>query len=175
MDALDAQNLALLILRASVGLVIFAHGWKHLERTVKHQGVAEWFESLGVRPGEIQAWLVSLTELGAGAALVLGVLTPLAAGGVAALMLVAFMTNHRQAGFWVYNRPVEGWEYIAVLFFVCLALGALGPGDWSLDDAFDLMIDPLPGLVWSAVLGIGGGFAFLAVFWRPPTKDGASD
>lgn len=174
MDDLDALNLALLILRASVGVVIFAHGWKHLERTVNHQGVAEWFESLGVKPGEMHAWVVSLTELAAGAMLVLGLLTPLAAGAVAALMLVAFMTNHRQAGFWVYNRPTEGWEYIAILFFVCIAMGALGAGDWSLDSAFDFTIDYLPGLVWATVLGVGGGFAFLALFWRPPAKDSGS-
>jgi putative oxidoreductase len=173
MDDLDALNASLLMLRVIVGLVILAHGWKHLERTVKGQGVAEWFESIGVRPGELQAWTVSLTELFAGTMLVVGLLTPLAAGAVAALMLVAFVTNHRKAGFWVYNRPTEGWEYVILVMIVSIAIGGLGPGDWSLDDGFDLMIDPLPGLAWSAGLGIGGGIAFLLMFWRPQSGESA--
>ena len=133
--------------------------------------MANWFESLGLKPGWLHAWMVTLTELGAGAALVAGLFTPLAFGGVAAIVLVALVTNHRNNGFWS-NNPGEGWEYTATLAALSIALGALGPGEWSLDDAFGLSFPFQPGnaLLIAAVLGIGGTAAFLATFWRPPKQ-----
>jgi hypothetical protein len=42
-----------------------------------------------------------------------------------------------------------------------------------IDDAFDIIDDltGTAGLLISAVAGIGGAIALLAVFWRPPTTE----
>ncbi len=55
-------------------------------------------------------------------------------------MLVAWITNHRGNGFFIF-RPGEGWEYVMTLTFVGFAIAVVGPGEWSLDDALDLNDD----------------------------------
>ena len=76
MNDADAIDLALLILRCGVGGVMLAHGINHIIGGGKIAGTARWFESLGMRPGILHAWLASQTEVGAGALLVVGFLTP---------------------------------------------------------------------------------------------------
>jgi putative oxidoreductase len=167
---LDAINLALFVFRCVVGFVFLAHGWNHLFRGGKIPGTARWFESLGMKPGRLHALLASWTELGAAALLFLGLLTPVAAAGVVGVMLVAWITNHRGNGFFIF-RPGEGWEYVMTLTFCGLVLGVLGAGEWSLDHALDIFDPPgLDGLLTVLVLGVGGAAALLAVFWRPPVK-----
>ena len=75
-----------------------------------------------MRPGILHAWLASLTEVGAGALLVVGFLTPFGAAGVVGVMLVAWITNHLRNGFFIF-RPGEGWEYVMTLTIAGLALG----------------------------------------------------
>ena len=163
-----AVDLTLLVLRGATGAVMLAHGVNHVIGGGRIAGTARWFESLGMRPGRLHAWLASGTEIGAGVLLVLGLITPLAAAGVVGVMVVAWITNHLGNGFFIF-RPGEGWEYVMTLTVVGLALGALGPGSWSLDDALGL--DDLAGtdgLVLTAGLGLGGAAALLLGFWRRP-------
>jgi putative oxidoreductase len=120
-----------------------------------------------MKPGILHAWLASITEIVAGALLIAGLLTPLAAAGVTGTMLVAWITNHRKNGFFIF-RPGEGWEYVMCLTVCGVVLGALGAGEWSLDHAFDVDISPGTGLLISGVLGGGLAAGLLAVFWRPP-------
>src|SRR5690606_33580939 len=126
----DAVALALLALRCVVGVVMLAHGVNHIVGGGKIAGTARWFASLGMRPGPLHAWLASLTEVGAGILLVVGLLTPVAAAGVVGTMAVAWLINHRGNGFFTF-RPGEGWEYVMVLCVVGSAIGALGAGEWS--------------------------------------------
>ena len=171
MNDADAVDLALLALRCVVGAVMLAHGVNHVIGGGRIAGTARWFESLGMRPGRLHAWLASGTEIGAGVLLVLGLLTPLAAAGVVGVMVVAWITNHLGNGFFIF-RPGEGWEYVMTLTVVALAIGALGPGSWSLDDALDLVdLAGGEGLALTAVLGIGGAAALLGAFWRRPAAD----
>ena len=164
----DAVDLALLVFRVAVGAVFLAHGINHLFRGGKLAGTARWFESLGMRPGKLHAMTASVTEIGAGALLVVGLLTPLAAAGVVGTMLVAWITNHRGNGFFIF-RPGEGWEYVMTLTFCGLLLGVIGSGQWSLDHAIGFEDPPgVSGLVTVLVLGAGGAAALLAGFWRPP-------
>src|SRR5215211_389839 len=170
-DDIDAVNLALLVLRVTVAAVMLAHGVNHVIGGGRIAGTARWFESLGMQPGRLHAWLASGTEIGAGALLVLGLLTPLAAAGVVGVMVVAWISNHLGNGFFIF-RPGEGWEYVMTLTVVALVIGAVGPGSWSLDDALGL--DDLlgaEGLVLTAALGLGGAAALLLAFWRRPAAD----
>jgi putative oxidoreductase len=164
-------DLALLVLRVGVGVVFLAHGINHVFGGGKIAGTGRWFESLGMRPGWLHAWTASLTEVGAGALLLLGLLTPVAGAGVVGVMLVAWITNHARKGFFIF-RPGEGYEYVMTLTLLGLVISILGPGNWSLDHATNLE----PHLVgWTGLwiaLGAGGGGALLllAGYWRPERK-----
>lgn len=164
----DAVDLALLAFRVAVAAVMFAHGWNHVFRGGKIEGTAGWFASLGMKPGILHAWLASLAELAAGVSLALGLLTPLGAAAVVGTMTVALVTNHRGNGFFIF-RPGEGWEYVMTLIAAGVAIGVVGPGQWSLDDALDLF-QPVPGSdgLWIVLAaGFGGAALLLSVFWRP--------
>jgi putative oxidoreductase len=171
MSDLDSANLALLVVRCTLGAVMLAHGINHIFRGGKIAGTGRWFESLGMKPGILHAWFASLAEVGGGAMLVLGLVTPLAASAVVGTMLVAWITNHRGNGFFIF-RPGEGWEYVMTLCLVGFATAILGAGEWSLDHALDIDDDLIgaTGLVIVLIAGVGGAAALLATFWRPPAK-----
>ena len=173
MNQQDVINLALLIARVWTGGMMFAHGWRHLQSVRSGPGIANWFSSLGLKPGTVHAWNVTASELVVGAVLVAGFLTPVSYGGVAAIALVAVATNHWKNGFFI-NNPGEGYEYVATIAVLSIALGALGPGEWSLDNAFDLSFPfrPCTALLISAGVGILGTVGFLAAFWRPEKQKG---
>jgi putative oxidoreductase len=170
MEASQATDLALLVFRIVIGAVFMAHGINHIFGGGKIQGTGRWFESLGMKPGWLHAWTASLTEIGSGALLAMGLLTPIAGAGVVGVMLVAWITNHVGNGFFIF-RPGEGWEYVMTLCMAGIVIAVLGPGAWSLDRAAGLR--NLSGWVglWIA-LGAGGGgaAALLAASWRPVRK-----
>ena len=160
---MEATDLALLILRVWLGIVIIAHGVNH-GRSI--EGTTNWFAKLGWKKARLQAILSSGAEVAIGVGLIVGLLTPLAAAGLIATMFVAFISNHRPNGFFIF-RPGEGYEYVATIAFASLALAMMGAGDISLDNAFG--IDTLDG--WTGlIIGLGGfaaGALQLATFWRP--------
>ena len=163
---MDELNAAMLALRLAMGGMIFMHGYNHFFGGGRLRGAGRWFESLGLKPGYVHAWVTALVETGAGVLLAAGFLTPLAAAGVVGIVSVAGIVVHRKNGFFIVK---EGWEYVAYIAAVCAALGALGPGDWSLDHAAGWH-DVHGG--WGVALSFGLGFVsallLLAVFWRPP-------
>jgi putative oxidoreductase len=157
-DAL-AVDLALLLLRATVGVVMLAHGWNHVWGGGGIDGTTGWFEGLGMRPARLHAWLASVTELVAGGLLLLGLLTPLAGAAVVGTMLVAWIVNHLGNGFFIF-RPGEGWEYVMVLTVLGVVVAGLGPGRISLDAAVGLEgLAGATGLLIAVVLGGGAGTA----------------
>lgn len=164
---IEAINAALLILRVMLGVIMLAHGINHIIGGGKIEGTAGWFASLGMKPGIFHAWLASITEVAAGILLLVGLLTPVAAAGVVGVMVVALITNHLKNGFFIF-RPGEGYEYVVSLIAFSFVCALLGPGEWSLDNAFDLMgLHGWSGGVIALVAGVGGALALLAVFWRP--------
>ncbi|TVR27720.1 MAG: DoxX family protein [Ilumatobacter sp.] len=166
-----AIDFALLVLRVAVGAVMLAHGINHIWGGGKIAGTTKWFGSIGMRPPAVHAWLASLTEIGCGALLVVGLLTPFGAAGVVGVMAVAWAINHRGNGFFIF-RPGEGWEYVMTLLVTGIALGALGPGRWSLDHALDIRDDLVgtSGLLIATIGGLGGAALVLGVGWRPPAS-----
>lgn len=172
MNDADAIDLALLVFRCGIGAVMLAHGINHIWGGGKIAGTAGWFGSLGMKPAIVQAWLASLTEIIGGLLLALGLLTPFGGATVVGVMFVAWMINHRGNGFFIF-RPGEGWEYVMTLGLCGMVLGAIGPGAWSLDDAFGIRDDLVgwPGLLIAVGAGVGGAAALLAATWRPPSAD----
>lgn len=167
MSADTAADLALLVFRAGLGAVFLAHGYNHVFGGGRIAGTARWFESLGMRPGPLHAWTASLTELGAGALLLLGLATPLACAGVIGTMVVAWITNHLRNGFFIF-RPGEGYEYVMTLTLAAIGLAGTGAGQWSVDHALGWFGPPgWIGLGIALVAGLGGASGLLALCWRP--------
>ena len=129
MNDTAAVDLALFVFRCGLGAVMLAHGVNHIWGGGKISGTAGWFGSMGMKPPILQAWLASLTEIGAGLALVFGLLTPLGGAGLVGTMAVAFVINHRGNGFFIF-RPGEGWEYVMTLALCGMAVGTIGPARW---------------------------------------------
>jgi len=163
---MNSVNIAALVLRLAVGGTMIAHGWNHAFGGGKLPGTARWFESIGIRPGRVHALFATVTELGAGALLLLGLLTPLAAAGVVGTMVVALVANHARNGFFIF-RPGEGYEYVLMITLVSCALGALGGGAWSVDHAAGFSVSGWAGLALAALAGAGGAALLLATSWRP--------
>jgi putative oxidoreductase len=161
-----AVDIAGLLLRLILGITMLAHGYNHIWGGGKIEGTGRWFASLGLKPGILHAWFASITELGAGVLLIVGLFNPVAAAGVVGVMTVAFIINHRPNGFFIF-RPGEGYEYVLNLAVAGLALGALGPGRWSLDRFVGHQPSGFGGLAITAVLGIGGALLLLLIWWRP--------
>jgi putative oxidoreductase len=165
--ASNAVNLALLILRVTLGLTIAAHGYNKFFGGGKIAGTAGWFDSIGVRPGKLNALMAATTEIGTGLLLVAGFLTPLAAAGLCSLMVVAIVTVHRKNGFFIFN-PGAGIEYCLILAVTAIALGGLGAGNWSLDHATKIWnVSAATGLGIAAIVGVGGALLQLLAFYRP--------
>ena len=163
-------DVMLLVLRVFLGVTIFAHGFQKFFRGGRIPGTAGWFESIGMKPGRLNAYAAAMTETGAGILLTLGLMAPLAAAGLIALMVVAIVTVHRTNGFFNFNKG-QGVEYNLALIVMALLVGTLGAGRFSLDRLWH-PVDwtPAKGLLVTLVLGVGGALGQLAIFYRPERR-----
>jgi putative oxidoreductase len=147
------MDAGLFILRAAVGVIFMAHGAQKLFGWFGGhglQGTAGWLESMNLRPGKVFAGINGIVEFGAGALLLLGFLTPLAAAAVVGVMLVATALVHWPKGFFSTNG---GFEFNLALAAGALALVFTGPGSFALDSVLDL---DLAGVSWGlAAFAIG--------------------
>ncbi|TQM11222.1 DoxX family protein [Pseudonocardia kunmingensis] len=160
----DAGAVALLAVRVVVGATMVAHGLNHWRGGGRIEGTARWFEGLGLRHGRMQAWTSVIVEIGAGALLAVGLLTPLACAAIVSVMLVAGVLAHRANGFFVFK---DGYEYVLVLGAVCLAVATLGPGPLSVDSAAGIVVDGWAGAGIALGVAVLGTAGLLATFWRP--------
>lgn len=162
---MEPIDLALMVLRVWLAVVMIAHGRNHVRAVDR---TARWFGSVGFRHARVQARVSGWGEVAVGGALALGFLTPFAAAGLIAIMTVAFGAIHRFAGFFVFARPDEGYEYVVTLVVAALVLATLGPGGPSVDAAIGL---DLSGWVGGAVAlaGVVAGVGHLVLFWRRDT------
>jgi putative oxidoreductase len=146
-------DLALFALRIVVGLLFVGHGAQKLFGIFGGAGIdatAATFERIGLRPGRLHATAAGAAELGGGLLLALGLLTPLAAATITAVMSTAIITVHARNGLW---NTEKGFEYNLVLIAAAFALVGAGPGAWSLDNALGL---DLSGTEWAlAALAAG--------------------
>lgn len=165
-------DLALTILRIAAGLTLAAHGVNKIKGGL--DGVAGWFDSMGMRPGKMHARFAAFGEVLSGLFLAAGFLTTFACLGFVGLMTVAAVTVHVEKGFFILD---EGWEYVLILSVIAITIALLGPGGWSLDAAVGID-DDLDGFVGLAIAG-GGGLAaatvLLAAFYRPPKANTETD
>ena len=118
----------LAVLRVIIGIVFIAHGGQKLF-VVGLDGVTTGFAGMGIPLPGLTAPLVALTEFLGGLALVAGLLTRLAAVGLAITMLGATVMVHLAAGFFLPN----GYEFSFALMGAAIALALTGAGAYSLD------------------------------------------
>lgn len=161
---MEPSELIITAARLWVGAVMLAHGLNHARNL---EGTASWFARKGFRQARPNAALSAFGEIAIGVALLVGLGAPFAAAGVVTTMTVAFWSIHRHAGFFVFKRPDEGWEYVATLAVLALVIAGVGPGPWSIDAALGIEIAG-----WCGLLIATAGFAVaaiqLALFWRYP-------
>ncbi len=140
MDLLFATepSWALLLIRLALGAVFFAHGAQKVFGWFGGyglKGTVGYFQSLGIPPA--LGVIGCFTELLGGVAVFIGLLTRLAALGLAVQMLVAIAKVHWPHGFFM-NHGLQpgkkhGIEFVFALLAMALALLVGGAGAVSVD------------------------------------------
>ncbi|WP_027482948.1 DoxX family protein [Deinococcus pimensis] len=131
----------LLILRVTLGVVIFPHGAQKLlgwYGGFGYKGTMGFFTQTMHIP-YLFGLLAIVAEFFGAIALILGVFTKLAALGIGVTMAVAAWTSHRQHGFfmnWFGQQKGEGLEFFLLTIGIAAALTLLGAGSLSIDALF---------------------------------------
>lgn len=127
-----------LVLRLTLGIVIFPHGAQKLLGWFGGPGVASEIAALESHLG-IPAFLtvlVIIAEFFGSLGLIGGFLTRLSAFGIGAVMLGAVFLAHLPFGFfmnWFGTQKGEGFEYHLLAIGLAIALLIRGGGAWSVD------------------------------------------
>ncbi len=123
-------GLGIALVRIVTGVVFAAHGYQKFF-VYGLDGAVGAFGQMGVPAPSITAPLVAVVELAGGIALIIGLLTRLAALGLAINMLGAIFLVRIAGGFFAPN----GAEFEIVLLVNSLALVLAGAGALSADEA----------------------------------------
>jgi putative oxidoreductase len=126
---LPARDWALLFARLLIGVVMFAHGYQKM--VINGIGrTTEGFENLSIPLAIVSASFVTVVEFVGSVLLILGALTPLMCGLQLIIMIGAAVFVHGANGIFISNG---GWELVGVIGAGLIALGAAGPGRYSID------------------------------------------
>jgi putative oxidoreductase len=128
------------ILRLGLGVAMFPHGMQKLFGWFGGYGLVGSFRFFTdqMHVPALLAFLVIIAESFGSVALITGLLTRVAALGIACDMIGAVSLVHWRNGFfmnWFGQKAGEGFEYHILAIAIALALVLTGAGNWSLDRA----------------------------------------
>ena len=123
-------GLGIALVRIITGVIFIAHGYVKFF-VMGIAGTTGFFSQIGVPAPSLMAPFVATLEVAGGIALVIGLLTRLAALGLAINMLVAIVLVRLKGGFFAPN----GAEFEILLCVACVALVVAGAGALSVDDS----------------------------------------
>ncbi len=123
------RDTVLLLARVLLGVILIAHGWQKVALNgLDATGAA--FAQMGVPLPQVSAAIAATVELGGGALLLLGLLTPLAGLAAVAVLAGAFAFVHAPNGLFATDG---GWELVAALGLAAAVFAVVGPGRFSVD------------------------------------------
>ena|SRR5579872_1101683 len=157
------RNLALLLLRLTVGTLLAGHGAQKLFGWFGGHGLKGthgFMEMMGMKPGKVWGTMAALSEFGGGVLTVLGFLNPLGPLSIVGTMVVAIKSAHWGKPIWASQG---GAELPLTNLAAAGALVLMGPGDYSLDHALGIR---MPRLL-TALLWLGGAGMTATVLTRP--------
>ncbi|HQR33772.1 MAG TPA: DoxX family protein [Blastocatellia bacterium] len=128
-----------LILRLTLGIVMFPHGAQKLLGWFGGGGFSATMQGMtGMGLPSVIVFLVIVAEFFGSLGLITGFLTRFSAFGIAIVMLGAVATVHAKIGFfmnWMGQQQGEGFEYHLLVLGIALALMIRGGGAYSVDGA----------------------------------------
>ena len=114
-------------------------GYHKLFNAERHRALVDELKGLGVHAVGFNQWWVPIVEFTAGAAVVIGLLAPLAALGLLVIILVAIVTSGPQR-IKVYKPidkadRIDDWLYLPEILyaFMLIMVVSAGAGPYSLD------------------------------------------
>ena len=163
-------DIGLLLLRLGIGGVVFAHGAQKVFGLWGGTGIARFatnLEGLGYQQATTLSWLTGVTELVAGAFLVLGLLTPLAAAAVLAIMINAVLLKLGNGFFVTGPKGSDAIELSLVLGLGAACLVLTGPGRIALDNGRAWHRRPASWGVLALVIGVAAAVLVYVLLRRP--------
>ena len=140
-------DIALTLNRIAVGSFFMHSGYHKLFNAERHRVFVDELKSLGVPAVSFNQWWVPLVEFSTGAAVLIGLLAPLAALGLFVIIIVAIATSGRQR-INLYKPIDEGdriddWLYLpeTLYAFMLIIVVSAGAGPYSLDALILSLID----------------------------------
>src|SRR5580698_9782125 len=132
-------DLAITLNRIAVGAFFMLSGYHKLFNAERHRTFANELKGLGVHAVGFNQWWVPSIEFSAGAAVVVGLLAPLAALGLLFIIIVAIATSGRQR-IKLYKPidrgdRIDDWLYLpeTLYAFMLIVVISAGAGPYSID------------------------------------------
>ena len=163
MVRLTTTDFGKLVLRGAIGGPMIYAGVKHARSLA---GTGRWLKSIGFEEPELNAKIMAVSELGAGAAILSGTFTTAGCASTIGVMTVAIRTVHAPNG---YSIEKEGYEFTLSLLMGAAALAIFGPGRVSGDRILGLH-ERAAGVfgALAATAAIPFAFGHLAALWERP-------
>jgi putative oxidoreductase len=163
-------DIGLFLLRLGIGAVVFAHGAQKVFGLWGGPGIASFagnLQTFGYQQATTLSWVTGVTELVAGAFIVIGVLTPLAAAAVLAIMINAVLLKLGNGFFVTGPKGSDSVEYSLVLGLGAACLVFTGPGRIALDNGRAWHRRPASWGVLALVIGIAAAVLVYILLRRP--------
>jgi len=158
------QDLGLVLLRVGLGALLIAHGLQKAFGWWGGSGLGGFEQSLadlGYQHANILTYVGVGAQIGAGALLVLGLFTPLAAAAALAYLingLLGAVSAQPDSGYFPFFLP-DGHEYQVTLIVLAAALTLTGPGRYGFDAGRGWARRPFIGSFVALLVGIAAGIA----------------